>query len=328
MSIPRRRLSKSGPEVSCIGLGCMGMSWAYGPPEESEAVKTLHRAIEIGVDFLDTAEIYGPYKNEELLGRALKGKRDQVFIATKFGFHISEDGSIRGANSRPQHIKQAVEGSLKRLNTDVIDLYYQHRVDKAVPIEETVGAMADLVRAGKVRYLGLSEAGPETLRRANRTHEIVALQSEYSMWERGIEEEILPVARELNIALVAYSPVGRGFLTGQLKNFEDLAADDYRRQDPRYQGANFDKNLQLVDAVNVIARKHGCTAAQVAIAWLLQRGNDIIPIPGTKRVSYLEENSNAWQFHLDAEDLREIDALAQKTSGARYDEIRMQMIER
>jgi aryl-alcohol dehydrogenase-like predicted oxidoreductase len=323
----RRKLGSQGLEVSSIGLGCMGMSWAYGSADEAEAVRTLHRALEIGCDFLDTAEIYGPFKNEELLGRALKGRRERAIIATKFGFSII-DGEIKGANSRPDHLKKACESSLKRLQTDYIDVYYQHRVDPKVPIEETVGAMGELVEAGKVRFLGLSEAGPETIRRAQKTFPISALQSEYSLWERGLEDRIIPTIRELGIGLVAYSPVGRGFLTGQIKSFDDLSVDDYRRTDPRYQGENFKKNLELVKLVNEIARGKGATAAQIGLAWVLHQGKDFVPIPGTKRVKYLEENFAASDIALDKDDLEALDSLAQRTAGARYDEQRLTMIER
>jgi aryl-alcohol dehydrogenase-like predicted oxidoreductase len=323
----RRNLGTQGLEVPCIGLGCMGMSWAYGRADELEAIRTLHRALEIGVTFLDTAEIYGPFKNEELLGRGLRGRREQAILATKFGFSIV-DGEIRGANSRPDNVKKACEGSLKRLQTDYIDLYYQHRVDPKVPIEETVGAMGELVQAGKVRFIGLSEAGPDTIRRAHKTFPISALQSEYSLWERGLEERIIPTIRELKIGLVPYSPVGRGFLTGQIKSFEDLPADDYRRNDPRYQGENFKRNLELVKLVNEIARGKGATAAQIALAWVLHQGKDMVPIPGTKRVKYLEENAAASEVRLDKNDLDELNSLAQRTAGARYDEQRLAMIER
>jgi aryl-alcohol dehydrogenase-like predicted oxidoreductase len=322
-----RKLGKQGLEVSAVGLGCMGMSWAYGTADEAEAIRTLHRALEIEVNFFDTAEIYGPFKNEELLGRALRGRRDKAIIATKFGFSII-DGEIKGANSRPDNLKKVCDSSLKRLQTDYIDLFYQHRVDPKVPIEETVGAMGELVEAGKVRFLGLSEAGPETIRRANKTFPISALQSEYSLWERELEENIIPAIRELGIGLVPYSPVGRGFLTGQIKSFNDLPADDYRRTDPRYQGENFQKNLDLVKVVNEIARRKEATAAQIALAWVLHQGDDVVPIPGTKRVKYLEENAESVEVKLDKDDLSELNSLAQRTSGARYDEKRLSMIER
>ncbi|MBA3857232.1 MAG: aldo/keto reductase [Cyanobacteria bacterium PR.3.49] len=321
-----RDLGTTGLKVSAVGLGCMSMNWAYGTPDEAEGIKTIHRALDIGVNFLDTAEIYGPYTNEELVGKALKGRRDKAIIATKFGFKI-ESGAIVGANSHPKRVKEAADESLTRLGIEHIDLYYQHRVDPKIPIEETVGAMSELVEAGKVRYLGLSEAGPETLKRACREHPIAALQSEYSLWERGLEERIIPCARELGIGIVAYSPVGRGLLTGQIKSFDDLPADDYRRSDPRYQGDNFAKNLKLVEQVKRVASKHGATAAQVAIAWLLMMGQDIVPIPGTKRVKYLEENSAAFSLKLDKEDLESLEELAQRASGERYEARRMALIE-
>jgi len=322
-----RDLGTTGLKVSAVGLGCMSMSWAYGTPDEAEGIKTIHRALDIGVNFLDTAEIYGPYTNEVLVGKALKGRRDKAIVATKFGFKI-ENGMITGADSHPKRVKEVADESLKRLDIDHIDLYYQHRVDPKIPIEETVGAMSELVEAGKIRYLGLSEAGPETLKRACKEHPIAALQSEYSLWERDLEERIIPSARELGIGIVAYSPVGRGLLTGQIKSFDDFPADDYRRNDPRYQGANFAKNLELVELVKQVGRKHGATPAQVAIAWLLMMGQDIVPIPGTKRVKYLEENSAAYSLKLDKEDLESLDRLAQKTSGERYEASRMALIER
>ncbi|MBA3993288.1 MAG: aldo/keto reductase [Cyanobacteria bacterium DS2.3.42] len=322
-----RDLGTAGLKVSAIGLGCMSMSWAYGSPDEAEGIRTIHRALDLGVNFLDTAEVYGPYTNEELVGRALKGKRDRAIVATKFGFKI-ENGVTKGPDSHPKRVKEVADESLKRLGIDHIDLFYQHRVDPKIPIEETVGAMSELVEAGKIRYLGLSEAGPDTLRRACREHPISALQSEYSLWERGLEERILPCARELGIGLVAYSPVGRGFLTGQIKSFDDIAEDDYRRCDPRYQGANFAKNLQLVEQVKKVASKYDATPAQVAIAWLLMQGKDIIPIPGTKRVKYLEENSAAFSLVLEQRDLESLEELAQRTSGDRYEAKRMALIER
>lgn len=321
------KLGNQGLEVSCIGLGCMGMSWAYGEANEAESVKTIHRALELGVNFFDTAEIYGPFKNEELVGRALKGRREHAIVATKFGFNI-QSGENVGLNSHPRNVKKVADESLRRLGIDHIDLYYQHRVDHSVPIEETVGAMGALVEAGKVKYLGLSEAGPDTIRKAHLTFPISALQSEYSLWERGIEEKILPTIRELGIGLVPYSPVGRGFLTGQIKSFEDIPEHDYRRKDPRYQGANFARNMELVKLVERIAKKHGATPAQVAIGWCLHQGDEIAPIPGTKRVKYLEENVAAWQLKLDKDDLAELDTLAQKTSGKRYEERLLSLVER
>ncbi len=326
----KRKLGTAGLEVSCIGLGCMTMSGNYGKPDErneSESIRVIHRALELGCNFFDTAEVYGPYKNEELLGKALKGRREQAVIATKFGFDLSKSPPFK-PNSHPQQIRAACDGSLKRLGIEIIDLFYQHRVDPKVPIEEVVGIMAALVQEGKVRYLGLSEAGPETIRRANREHKISAVQSEYSLWERGLEERIIPVLKELEIGLVPFAPVGRGFLTGQIKSFADLDEDDYRRRDPRYQGENFAKNLQLVDIVHRIGKKHGATAAQVAIAWTLHQGENFVPIPGTKRIKYVEENCAAWQLQLDRDDLAELEALAQKTSGERYEQEMMILAER
>ena len=321
----RRKLGNQGLEVSAIGLGCMGMAGVagmqamYGAVDLDEAVATLHRAIDIGVDFLDTAEVYGPYINEELVGRALAGRRREVVIATKFGFRIV-DGRPQGVDSSPANIRKVCDESLKRLGTDVIDLFYQHRVDPGVPIEETVGAMAELVTAGKVRFLGLSEAAPETIRRAHAVHPISALQSEYSLWERTVEPDILPVCRELGIGFVPYSPLGRGFLTGQVKRAEEYGEGDYRRNDPRYQGQNFDSNMRAVAVVKSIADRHGATPAQVALAWLLRQGDDIVPIPGTKRRDRLEENADAASLGLSDSDLRELDAAAPvgATAGPRY----------
>jgi len=323
-----RRLGNQGLVVSALGLGCMGMSWAYGPRDEAESVATIHEAIDLGVTLFDTAEVYGPYENEKLLGRALQGRRDWVLIATKFGFKITPDGKTAGTDSRPEHVKEVVKASLQRLNTDRIDLLYQHRVDPAVPIEDTVGAMADLVRAGTVRFLGLSEASPKTLRRAHTVHPISALQTEYSLWERGVETEVLPTCRELGIGFVAYSPLGRGFLTGQFKRFEDLPADDYRRSSPRFQGENFQKNLDLVHRVDEIAREKGCQPSQLALAWVLAQGNDIVPIPGTKRRKYLEENVGALNVKLSQEDLRRIDEVfpPEAAAGARYPEHMMALV--
>src|SRR5687767_9235404 len=328
----KRKLGRSGLEVSAIGLGCMTMSHGYGATEErdeSESVATIHRAIELGVTFLDTAEVYGPYANEELVGRALKGKRDRVVLATKFGFKI-ENGANVGTDSRPAHVREAVEGSLRRLATDRIDLLYQHRVDPAVPVEDVVGAMADLVREGKVRFLGLSEAGEATIRRAHAVHPISALQSEYSLWERNLEGDILPLLRALGIGLVAFSPLGRGFLTGTARRAEDYAEGDYRRGDPRFQGANFDANMRAASVVQDLARAHGATASQMALAWLLHKGDDIVPIPGTKRRRYLEENLAAASLHLAPEEVVELDrALApDAVSGPRYNERMMAFIDR
>jgi aryl-alcohol dehydrogenase-like predicted oxidoreductase len=314
-----RKLGQDGLEVSAIGLGCMGMSEFYGPGEEGESIATIHRALELGVTLLDTADMYGPHTNEQLVGRAIKDRRARVVLATKFGIVRPGDGT-RAINGRPEYVRAACEGSLKRLGVDVIDLYYQHRVDPATPIEDTVGAMADLVRAGKVRYLGLSEAGPDTLRRAAKVHPITAVQTEYSLWTRDPEDGVLAACRELGIGFVAYSPLGRGFLTGQLKRFEDLAPDDFRRHSPRFQGENFDKNLALVEHLTKIARDKGVTAGQLALAWVLSRGDDIVPIPGTKRRSYLEENVAAEAITFTAAELASIEAIAPRgvAAGERY----------
>ena len=327
-----RTLGTQGLIVSSLGLGCMGMSQSYGAPgerDERESIATVHRAIELGVTFFDTAEVYGPYRNEELLARALQGRREHVVIATKFGFRI-ENGASTGLDSRPQHIREAVEGSLRRLATDHIDLLYQHRVDPAVPIEEVVGAMADLVRAGKVRFLGLSEAGEQTIRRAHAVHPITALQSEYSLWERNLEPRILPLLRELGIGLVPFSPLGRGFLTGTARRAEDYPEGDFRRHDPRYQGAHFDANMRAAAAVQQLAARLGATSGQVALAWLLHKGADIAPIPGTKRRRYLEENLGAAAISLDAGAMAALDAALppEKVAGPRYSEKQMAMVDR
>lgn len=327
-----RTLGTQGLIVSSLGLGCMGMSQSYGAPQERderESIATVHRAIELGVTFFDTAEVYGPYRNEELLARALQGRREHVVIATKFGFRI-ENGASTGLNSHPQHIREAVEGSLRRLATDHIDLLYQHRVDPAVPIEEVVGAMADLVRAGKVRFLGLSEAGEQTIRRAHAVHPITALQSEYSLWERNLEPRILPLLRELGIGLVPFSPLGRGFLTGTARRAEDYPEGDFRRHDPRYQGAHFDANMRAAAAVHQLAARLGATSGQVALAWLLHKGADIAPIPGTKRRRYLEENLGAAAISLDAGAMAALDAALapDKVAGPRYSEKQMAMVDR
>jgi aryl-alcohol dehydrogenase-like predicted oxidoreductase len=327
-----RNLGNEGLAVSDLGLGCMGMSFAYGPGDrdEKESIATIERAIELGVTFFDTAEAYGPYTNEELLSRGLQGKRDQVVIATKFGFTFDDKGAVNGLNSRPEHVREAVEGSLRRLHTDRIDLLYQHRVDPEVPIEETVGAMAELVHEGKVLFLGLSEAGEDVIRRADATHPIAALQSEYSLWERNLEPRIIPLLRELEIGLVPFAPLGRGFLTGSVKRAEEYPEGDYRRGDPRYQGANFDANMRAASIVREIATKHGATPGQIALSWLLHKGPDIVPIPGTKHVRYLEENVGASKVHLSDEDMAELDAslTPDKVAGPRYNERQAAMINR
>jgi aryl-alcohol dehydrogenase-like predicted oxidoreductase len=327
--LPRKRLGTQGLEVSALGLGCMGMSQSYGVPDDRESVATLHRALELGVTLFDTAEAYGPFTNEELLGRALEGRRDQVVLATKFGFRF-EGNRLSGTDSRPAHIREVVEASLRRLRTDRIDLLYQHRVDPAVPIEDAVGAMADLVREGKVRFLGLSEAGETTIRRAHGVHPISALQSEYSLWERNLEGDILPLVRELGIGLVAFSPLGRGFLNGTAKRAEDYPEGDYRRGDPRFQGANFDANMRAATVVQELARSRGATPSQVALAWLLHKGDDMVPIPGTKRRSYLEENLAAAALALNPQEIAELDrALApEAVAGPRYNERMMAFIDR
>ena len=320
----KRKLGTQGLIVSELGLGCMGMTWAYGAGDERSGIATIHRALDLGIDFFDTAEIYGPYTNEELVGKALAGKRDGVAIATKFGFKVTN--GVRGLDGSPENVKRVAEASLKRLNTDAIDLYYQHRRDPNVPIEETVGAMAELVEAGKVRYLGLSEVGEDHLRRAHATHPITALQSEYSLWERDVEK-LFPVLRELGIGFVPYSPLGRGFLTGAIDT-KQLGSDDFRKTNPRFSDENAERNRSLVAVVERIAKRKGATAAQIALAWTLAQGDDIVPIPGTKRVKYLEDNAGASDVSLDAADLKELGALAETVAGERYTPDMMAMIDR
>ena len=327
--LAKRKLGSQGLEVSAVGLGCMGMSQSYGSADDNESVATIHRALELGLDFFDTAEVYGPFINEELVGRALKGRREQAVIATKFGFRI-EGGKMSGTDSRPEHIREVVDASLRRLQIEYIDLLYQHRVDPEVPIEDVAGTVGELVRAGKVRYFGLSEAGENTIRRAHATHPVTALQSEYSLWERNLEPRIIPLLRELGIGLVPFSPLGRGFLTGTAKRAEDYPEGDYRRGDPRFQGANYDANVRAASLVEEIAARKKAKPGQVALAWLLQKGDDVVPIPGTKRRSYLEENVAAAALGLTTEEMAALDhALSPDAiSGPRYNERMMGLVDR
>jgi aryl-alcohol dehydrogenase-like predicted oxidoreductase len=324
----KRKLGTQGLEVSSIGLGCMGMSEFYGTSDEKECLRTLHFALELGIDFLDTADSYGPFKNEELLGTFLKGRRDQIKLATKFGIKRLGDMTERNIDGSPDYVRAACEASLKRLNTDYIDLYYLHRVDSNVPIEETVGAMSQLVKSGKVKYIGLSEASTNTIKRAHKIHPLSALQSEYSLWTRDVEEDILTTLRSLGIGLVAYSPLGRGFLTGNIKNSDDLAEDDFRRYTPRFVGEHFKKNLSLLRKIETFANRKRCTPAQLALAWVLAQGKDVIPIPGTKRVKFLQDNSGALRIKLSKEEMMEIDGIFPKNiaAGLRYPEASMKFL--
>jgi aryl-alcohol dehydrogenase-like predicted oxidoreductase len=330
IAIQKRRLGKDGPEVSAIGLGCMGMSEFYGSGDEQESIATIHHALERGVTFLDTADMYGPFKTEELVGRAIRDRRDEVFLATKFGNVRGENGEFLGVRGDPEYVAQACDASLRRLGVDVIDLYYQHRVDVNVPVEETVGAMSRLVEAGKVRFLGLSEAAPETIRRGHATHPITAVQTELSLWSRDAEASVLPTVRELGIGYVAYSPLGRGFLTGQFKSPDDFPEDDFRKFHPRFTGENFAKNIQLVREVEAMAAEKGCTTAQLALAWVLAQGQDIVPIPGTRHVKYLDQNIGALDVDLTAEDLQRLDEILPPgaAAGERYHARGMETVNR
>jgi aryl-alcohol dehydrogenase-like predicted oxidoreductase len=330
MALETRRLGRQGLEVSALGLGCMGMSQHYGDADEAESIATIHRALELGVTLFDTAEVYGPFRNEELLGRALEGgRRERAIVATKFGFRIERDASV-GLDSRPDHIRDVVEASLRRLRTDRIDLLYQHRVDPAVPIEDVAGAVGDLVRQGKVRWFGLSEAGAGTLRRAHAVHPVSALQSEYSLWERNLEPEIIPALRELGVGLVPFAPLGRGFLTGMARRAEEYPETDFRRRDPRFQGANFDANVRAAEAVRALAQRKSATPGQLALAWLLHKGDDVVPIPGTKHRERLEENVAAAAISLSAGELGQLDAALapENVAGPRYDTERMKTVDR
>ena len=319
-----RVLGRQGLAVSALGLGCMGMSQSYGAPDDTESIATVHRALELGCTFFDTAEVYGPWTNEELLGRALAGRRDEAVVATKFGWDLDEQGGRRGLNSRPEHIRKVIDQSLQRLGTDYVDLLYQHRVDPAVPIEDVAGAVGELVEAGKVRYFGLSEAAAATIRRAHATFPVSVLQSEYSLWERGLDDDVLPTVRELGIGLVPYSPLGRGFLTGDAQRAEDYPATDYRRTDPRFQGEHYDQNVKAAEAVRELAAAKGVTPAQLALAWLLHQGQDVVPIPGTKRRERLEENLAAADIQLTE---AELDELKLPVAGARYGEAMLRIID-